>query len=158
MTTVHIGEVPEQAPAQFENVLPSGGVATRITADWSVNLAEQFPPQFSARSLPDGVATTVPGLERPTESVYCFWKVAFTTVLPLMLAEQVKEVPPHAPLQPVKTLPPGLAVRLTVAPFLAKTAQTLPQLMLPPATMLDAAALPSLVTFKVSGITLAALF
>lgn len=88
IVTLQVGEVPEQAPDQFTNSLPAGGVAVRVTTVPSVNLAEQLPPQLSVRSLPAGVAVTVPGLLRPTDSVNCSRKDAPTVILPLIVPEQ----------------------------------------------------------------------
>ena len=67
---VQVGDVPEQAPTHFTNVLPAGGVAVKVTTAPSVNFAEQLLPQESTRSLPEGEASTVPELLRPTDSEY----------------------------------------------------------------------------------------
>src|SRR5689334_12433890 len=134
MVSEQTGDVPLQPPLQLTNVLPSGGMAVSVTTVPSVNFAEQAPPQLSARSFPFGVAVTVPGLLRPTESVCCSRKVAPTETRPLMLPLQVVCVPVQAPVHPVKMVLPGLMVRLKGAPLVSKLAQALPQLIVPPLT------------------------
>src|ERR1041384_5624419 len=131
IVTLQVGEVPEQAPVQFTNCLPSGGMAVSVTVVPEVNFAEQLLPQSRARSLPVGVPMTVPGLLRPTERVNCGLNVALTLVAPLTVTEQFNSVPVHAPCQPIKTRPPGLAVSEIVAPLSANSAQPLPHLILP---------------------------
>ena len=105
--TLQVKAVPLQAPDQFTNALPAGGVAVSVTTVPSVNFAEQLPPQEIARSLPLTSLVTVPLLLRPIESVNCFRKLTPTSTLPLTLTEQVNCVPVHAPLQPPKIEPLG---------------------------------------------------
>jgi hypothetical protein len=119
MFTVQVGAVPEHAPLQLPNVLPAGGVAVSVTIVFWTNLAEQLLPQLSARSTPVGVAVTVPGLLRPTESVYRGRNVALTEVSALSVTVHVRALPAQAPPHCDNTLPElGLAVRVTVAPGL----------------------------------------
>src|SRR5512140_874962 len=119
MFTAQVGAVPEHAPLQLAKVLPAGGVAVSVTIVPWTNLAEQSLPQLSALSTPTGVAVTVPGLLRPTDSVYIGRNVALTELSALSVTVHVRALPAQVPPHCDKTLPElGLAVRVTVVPGL----------------------------------------
>src|ERR1700737_407066 len=96
-----------------------------------VNFAEHVLPQLMVPLLPAGVPVTVPLPPRPMESANCGVKVAVTFCSAFTVTVQVSCVPTQSPVQPLKTPPPGLAVRVTTLPCVNVVVQDPPQLILP---------------------------
>ena len=69
ITTLQVGVELTQPLVQLTKVRPGAGVAVRVTAVPSMNLAEQLLPQSMARSVPAGVPVTVPEPLRPIDRV-----------------------------------------------------------------------------------------
>ena len=82
--TLQVGVVPERPRVQFTKFKPAAGVAVRTTVVPCMNFAEHALPQFNARSVPFGVAVTVPLPPRPIESVKIWVKLAVTLFSPLI--------------------------------------------------------------------------
>ena len=118
-----------QAPLQPTKDFPEGGVAVTVTAVPEANLAEQALPQLRTRSVPVGVAVTVPELLCPADNVNetpvevppppppvltIGAKFAVTLIASLTVTLQLRLVPEQAPLQLVKLLLlAGCAVSIT---------------------------------------------
>src|SRR6476660_4078847 len=103
ITTVQVGVELTQPLVQLTKLRPGAGVAVRITAVPCMNFAEQALPQLMARSVPEGVAVTVPEPLRPIDSVKIVVKFAVTFIWSFTATEQFTSVPAQAPLQPVNT-------------------------------------------------------
>ena len=69
ITTLQVGVELTQPLVQLTNVRPGAGVAVRVTVVPCMNLAEQLLPQLMLRSVPSGVAVTVPDPLRPIDRV-----------------------------------------------------------------------------------------
>lgn len=136
MLTEQVVDVPEHAPDQPPNVLPEVGAAVRVTLWPAVKEAEQVAPQL----MPDGLLVTVPLPVLVTVSTYvgCDDKpnVAVTLLAASIVTLQVPVPLQPPPLQPVNVLPePGLAVKVTPAPAVKDSEQSVGQLMPVPVTV-----------------------
>jgi hypothetical protein len=116
MLTVHVAEVPVQAPPQPLKEAPLVGVSVRIivvpAASWALQFVAPLP-----QVIPPPV--TRPGPAADTVSAYVVVppaKVAVTVFEAVKVTVQVGEVPTHVPPpQPVNVAPlEGVAVRVTV--------------------------------------------
>ena len=155
IATLHVGAVPEHAPVQFTKRRPAAGVAASVTVVPWVNLAEQLLPQsIRVERTPDGVPITVPDPPRPIDTVKSGVNVAVTAIWSVTLSVQVGCVPLHAPLQPEKTPPPGVAVKVT-ALFCGTVAEQVPPQLIRPLAPVTVP-LPTFVTVTDGTPTLAA--
>jgi hypothetical protein len=152
IVTVQVVEPPLQAPPQLVKLAPLSGVAVSVTVAPVVSFTVHVvcpDPQL----IPPPVTVPLPVTETPSGN----WdavpdeplKEAVTLFAVLIVTEQDRDVPAHAPPQPVKLAPElGWAVRLTVVP-----ADTSALQLDPPAEvqeMLDPATVPFPVTETVS--------
>lgn len=98
--TVHVVEVPPQAPVQPLKVAPVAAVATRVTLAFWAKLPEQMlapPPQLIAPLPP----LTFPAPLTVTLSETAGANVAETLITSLIVTVQVDPVPLQSPPQPV---------------------------------------------------------
>jgi hypothetical protein len=117
MLTVHLGDVPVQAPPQLVNVALLVGVAVRVIVVPELKVALQLVPPFpqlieAPVTRPAPVTVTFSGkvLEPPLN-------VATTVFAASKVTVQIVAAPVQAPLQPVKVAPAaGVAVRVAVEP------------------------------------------
>lgn len=141
--------VPEQAPVQPAKIdAEEEGVAVNVTAVPLLKLAEQLVVQL----IPAGELVTVPEPVPATVRLIgkdAGMKFALTEVAAFIVTVQVP-VPVQAPLQPANREAPevGVAVRVTLVPWMKLAEQVAPQLI--PAGELVTAPepVPVLVTVK----------